>query len=421
MTPEDSRFMPSRSLSRSILKGLPVILLVSLVVHVSHHGIWLFPFESATLDALILLKPVDKSNHIVLVVITDNDYLNLFNERSPLDLQRLESLLAAVAAGQPSVIGVDLDTSARGFRNWRARSWGVPVVWARDALVSFQGQSEHAVLRPLPVLGADAGPLLTGLALFPQDADGIVRRYVRCFATSEGLKPSFTWSLVAAARGETGDCQEGKDRILNFAAGKFRFDRVNARDVLTGARGKAWSTQGPLRNKIVILGGSYHAARDEYVTPVGMMGGVDLTATALESDLEDRGIEAADKGWLVVVEMVVGLLIVVAHHSLPPRRAVLMSLIAIPLGALLASLIAFSTFAYWINSVPVLAAVLIHQLYESIQHYRSVLRYNQNLLRPRPRREPRPKQDYGVPTWLSLSVAAIVLLVASRVSPFRRR
>jgi hypothetical protein len=38
------------------------------------------------------------------------------------------------------------------------------------------------------------------------------------------------------------------------------------------------------------------------------------------------------------------------------------------------SFFAFSSLAYWANFVPVLAAVIIHELYEHFKHYRDLIR-----------------------------------------------
>ena len=40
---------------------------------------------------------------------------------------------------------------------------------------------------------------------------------------------------------------------------------------------------------MVLLGGLFHAARDEYTTPLGRMAGVQLMAHAVESELQGGG------------------------------------------------------------------------------------------------------------------------------------
>ena len=132
-----------------------------------------------------------------------------------------------------------------------------------------------------------------------------------------------------------------------------------------------------MNGKIVLLGGLYRAARDEYVTPLGPMAGVELNALAIESELERGGIRPANQYLMMALDVLFGICLVWINYRalyghLSLLSALVVSLIAIPVLALLASLIALSTFAYWMNAVPLLAAVFIHQLYDYANHYRKL-------------------------------------------------
>jgi CHASE2 domain-containing sensor protein len=376
---------PDEPFWRYLLRAFKVIGGVSLFVLLLHHGIWFRPFEDAALDAMLLLKEPRRSADIVIVGIDDEDYNRLFRKTSPLDPRRLADLIAAVAAGQPRLIGVDLDTSDPRFRDLQTIHVGCPVVWGRDALQRKEnGHEEDPELSPQPVLGGGT-PEWSGIALLPQDSDGVVRRYRRTFPTRRGgTYPSFAWQILRAlpdrdAREER--LTEGIDHdemVLNFAGDRLVFDRVNSRSVLAGAQGRTvWAVQGPLRHKIVLLGGLYRAARDEYVTPVGLMAGVELMALAVQSDREGGGIRPLHEGLMFGLEIMASVVLVYIHWLFVRGRlrlltALLLSLVAIPVLALAASLLAFSSVAYWMNAIPILAAVLIHQLYDHAEHYREL-------------------------------------------------
>jgi CHASE2 domain-containing sensor protein len=353
-----------------------VILSVSVLVHLLHQGIWFSPFETAALDSLLLQKQPKEAHDIIVVGINDSDYEELFKSRSPLDPGQLQALLEAIARGHPSLIGVDIDTSDPQFRGLAAPQQP-PVVWAQDAQFDIDGQCE--CFGPLPVLGGLNPGLLTGIALMPRDADGLLRSYRRRFHTPVGWIPSFASRLVSTdhrklREGRNAGNEQGEELILDFAGDRYRFPRLNATDVLNTSKSLGWSerNRGPLWGKIVLLGGSYRAARDEYMTPLGVMSGLDLTALATESELEGGGIKPVNQVVLAGLEILASILLVWIHWRLPLIWALVGSLLAIPLAAFAASALVFQTLAYWMNAVPLFAAVLIHQLYEYAVQYREM-------------------------------------------------
>jgi len=135
---------------------------------------------------------------------------------------------------------------------------------------------------------------------------------------------------------------------------------------------ETWSTHGPLTGKIVLLGGSYHAARDEHRTPLGTVYGVDLMAQAIESELQGGGIRPFNEFFMFLVELITGVALVWLHYYCHSHLGwlVLLSLGAIPLLAMFASLFVFSTMALWVDFIPLLFGVLIHQLYDHAREYR---------------------------------------------------
>ncbi len=60
--------------------------------------------------------------------------------------------------------------------------------------------------------------------------------------------------------------------------------RMYVHQLRQAAKSEAWSTNSPLKGKIVLLGGMYHAARDSYSTPHGPRYGVELIAQALATE-----------------------------------------------------------------------------------------------------------------------------------------
>jgi CHASE2 domain-containing sensor protein len=384
---------PREPFGNHLRRAIPVIGAISLLVQLLHHGIWFSPFETATLDALLLQRPRQEAQHVILVSIEERDYQEQFHGRSPLDRAKLEELLAAIARGRPSVIGVDIDTSDPRFLGLAIPPEPTRIVWAQDA--QFDTHRECTCFGPLPVLGGRASQPTTGIALMPRGADGSLRGYKRWFHTPAGWRPSFSWRIASLYRrhlAEEEPEEEERDRELILDFSRYEIPRISAGSLLAMAAIPQWSRQErpPFDGKIVLLGGFYRAARDEYSTPLGVRAGVELTALAIESDLSERRIRPVDQFYLALLEIAASLLLVYLNWRLPLAWALASSLIVIPLAALVASVLAFSTSALWLNAVPLLAAVLMHQLYDYATHYRQMylkLEFGQ--------RAPRPEEEKG--------------------------
>src|SRR5207247_6823178 len=98
---------------------------------------------------------------------------------------------------------------------------------------------------------------------------------------------------------------------LNFSGDRYNFaQRFSASAILTGSKQSYWKENSPLKDKIVLLGGFYHAARDEYVTPLGPMAGVLLIAQAIESDLTGGGIRLVTHAVGFFLEILAGIVLV---------------------------------------------------------------------------------------------------------------
>jgi len=85
--------------------------LIILFVNMLEHWGWLSGFENTALDSFLLAGSSRPSNKIFIVGITEDDYRDIFQGRSPLDVAKVQWILTLIQQGSPDVIGVDLDTS----------------------------------------------------------------------------------------------------------------------------------------------------------------------------------------------------------------------------------------------------------------------------------------------------------------------
>jgi CHASE2 domain-containing sensor protein len=361
----------------NLAKETMVILAICALTFTAEHAGLLDRFENAGLDAFnILMAPKDPSN-IVLIGIDDADYQKQFSGRSPLDPEKLHDLIDAIARGCPRVIGVDINTSSQDFQKMRIEPGWPPIVWGQDM------DSSGGYHQPIPVLGGR--PLRenmdrAGIAALPQDSDGVIRRYARYFRTgpeSRSKVSSFPWQIRQAARNirdEPADSDDPEPLRLNFAGERYSFSPLSADNVLRVSKGEGWAgTDGPLRDKIVLLGGTYREARDSYVTPVGTMAGMQLMAQAVESEF-GGGIRLPNLLFALLIDILIGFVLVYFHHQFRPSTALILSLLALPVLSIVGSFLSFGTFALWFNFVPVMIGVLIHQLYNHAAKYNRLRR-----------------------------------------------
>jgi CHASE2 domain-containing sensor protein len=366
-----------RARAHDVVRTTLVVLGISVVTSLlAHHGL-LVGFETAALDTWLRLWPLTDVRETVIVAIDESDYEKHFGARSPLDQAVLADVLTRIVRGKPAVVGVDLETDPSEVGHRIAVDAGAdapPVVWAAGGSV-HGGRVE---LSPRTRAALDGVPW--ALALVPQDADGIIRSYERSFLLSRGVADSLPWALVkeycrtradgrppgCGARVDHGAPEAGRV-LLNFAADRYEFPRMSVDWLVKASEGPGWTTAGPLRDRIVILGGTFRAARDEHVTPVGPRSGVELIAQAAATELHGGGIRAANEVAMFLAEVVGGFLVAFLHRHhrrLPVRGARWLSLAGIPVIALASSLVAFYSFSRWANFVPVLFGVLLHELYE---------------------------------------------------------
>ncbi len=408
----------------------------------------------------------------MIVEITDQDYRDLFGDRSPLDPGTLIQLATAVQQYAPAVIGMDFDTEVfsvekKDFSSFTKLLPGAatqsagklsPVVWA---------QVPCNIIEPLtlaPVLGGSLhDPHFFGIPRFPVDSDGMVRSYQSAFQATGKLEPCPTTFVhtteesAAVPTSESGgelnvgsassfaravsdracqdpafDCSSRRPEenpvalwgvirsqfrricfgstdclslfedqapsvIFNFYGDRYRFPIIQAHEFLGSDAQESNNDQSLqiqrralLRDKIVLIGGSFHAARDVYNTPLGQMAGVELIALAIQSDF-GGGIREAQKVFEILADILAGALVVLVYfyYQHRPRVAFYASLLGIFLATLLFSFILFRTAAYWFNFMPIVIGMIMHQMLElskscsELQHEVHVLEHKlQSMTRP---------------------------------------
>jgi CHASE2 domain-containing sensor protein len=322
-----------------------------------------------------------ESTEVAVVMITEDDYRALFNSTSPLDRSQLEELLQAIAAGDPKLIAVDLITEDLRFRGMGG-GIAVPIVWARD-------REDCRTVTPRPVRCGDSDPwrLLDfagqesadskwGLVVLRTDPDGIIRRYTLHVKVRDTLYPTFPNAIAASMRGRVGE-PNGQEYLVDQRPLPPN-STFEASQVLEASLGESFGERGFLKDRVVLLGGGYRAARDQYLTPLGERHGVEILAQIVQTelDIESEGDRVKPIGLdrIGVLLFLNGLLLLFLFQMVAFPRAFWIALLLIPLSATLCSLLfADSFFALWPYLVPLLFAVLVQQLYSHAVRYRNAL------------------------------------------------
>ena len=144
-----------------------------------------------------------------------------------------------------------------------------------------------------------------------------------------------------------------------------------------------WNGNNPLKGKIVLLGGSFRAARDRFFTPVGRMDGVDILAHTVHTELPGGAVRRPGGAFFFVADLLLGVLLVAGLWMLPRAWALPAIFVGVPLLAFLASWAAFQSVGYFASFVPVLGGVLMHELIEHVLEHRHLLHEREHLLRER--------------------------------------
>ncbi len=361
---------------------------------------WLTPFANMGEDTFGVLRAQRPPQDVVVVVIDPASYArrDLFNSAYPIAVQPLRRLIAAVAAARPRVIAVDEATTSASFRSLKPDPSWPPVVWAQEAVASVPGCVEvpACAYRALPILGGtapsagDPGACATGrgCAAIPirlPDRDLIGRHYTRMIDVT-GLedRPSFPWAIVetcAATPSPDPHCVAAVDRAKYdtgeqtiqfdipdpwpalFTAGTA-IDLAESHDAAVSA---AWRHDPGLRDHIVIIGGTYDQT-DLHHTPGAVRAGIFVNAQIVENEIGDRAIREVPFIGLIVLDLLVGFALVYLAYRLPFKLALGASagLVAI---VFLASFLAFRTFNIWLNFIPVVVGVALHEFTDNLREY----------------------------------------------------
>jgi CHASE2 domain-containing sensor protein len=397
-----------------------LLLFTALTTRIESFG-WFQHLEDTFLDTFIRWQSKVIPTGLFVVEITDDDYQNLFDGKSPLKPEPVLELIRVIRHGCPSVIGVDLDTQDKSWADkklWnksdaelRARE----IIWAEvPQQAPGGGTKPEPTFDFTPVLGGElekSQQLRMGVVLFPLDVDGRVRRHRSNFDLRQAPSqckpacPSLYYRVVnemcstpsacglqipdgwvgrirRAMRDHFAKMFPPKYEYFNFSGGRYSFQIVQASEFLRKADKEKPVAADPiwfrewqerleerLRGKVVLIGGTYKEGRDEYMTPLGEMAGVELIANAIESEANGPvfpGDWPPMRVIAVFLDLIMGGVVVYIYHKW--ERTWVAPAFSLGLALLVPLVLAAISF-YWLaislSVAPVMVGMVIHQMFES--------------------------------------------------------
>jgi CHASE2 domain-containing sensor protein len=393
--------MPSiaqhRDFRRYILWGLFWMVICELI----HLGLQQTPFyrqlENANLDALLAASNAPSlsgkdAKEVFVVVVTDDDFQNpaMFAGVSPLNPQKLAEVVEAVVASGPASVGVDFDTSLWDPA-WRKSPallrQGIPVVWARAALVPSEGEGPSRKLS-IGDFNQSEGACYGVPTYFP-DEDGRIREYQqRLRVNKDEYFPSLSFNLLNVSLNHKNCAQSisgtktPKDagiepQLIGYHGGS-PFAHLPAGALLKLVQSPGWTDHNPLKGKVVLVGGAYREARDYYPTPLGYLPGVDILAHSVRSQLPGGELTHGPE-WNLALGYFEGVLLLVAFYFIPLRWGLLVTLLAGPVYGVVVNWLAFHWHGAFLSFVPSFVGLLIFKCVEYAREHRRLHEENNRL------------------------------------------
>ena len=369
--------VPRPRLAKRFLRALPVIAALVLLTWIFGHSGVLHKIERVVSDAQMRLNRAPNDSPVVVVDIDDEDYRELFGSISPLDPVQLERLISSIAKGQPSVIGIDIDTSDTRFATkFMLKNGSTQLVWEREVRDVPQEGTEGEQLQPLDILGGqkdiDPATNSSGLPLLIDDSeDKVTRRYRRSISTQKGLLPSLPFAIAKAyLRNDPEKLSKledsEKDLLIHYAGNPEGSHRLHFSAGKITELSKDWPQASPIRGKIVLLGGSY-LGQDRHETPMGQLTGLAVMASVVETELAGGGEKPPSRGILLLLELFEAFVLILLFHALRFRLALLWSIMLIPVVAIFCSFLAYRNGSHFVQFAFVLLGLLVFEVYE---HFR---------------------------------------------------
>lgn len=257
-----------------------------------------------------------QTSNIAFVEITDTDYQKYFGSKSPLDAENLSLILAALIQSKPKVIGIARDTSDSSFTNFKIPESSAPIVWGMTPVTNKKGEFDHV----LSSLGNQTpNNRLEGVSFVLQDPETnalcCYQRYIEI--AKDTFVETFAHKLLLVSHPSFQNANGSATQyFLKLKDDEPDTKRLffTAEQLLEESKTKEWQENNPLRDKIVILGGSYIGQEKIFITYNGNYKGYELHAAAIETELNGINLQPTPWYFRILIMLVFCFLSIVIFH-----------------------------------------------------------------------------------------------------------
>jgi CHASE2 domain-containing sensor protein len=333
--------------------------------------------EKFVVSKLFRLLPSKPSN-IAIVEINDGDYQKYFHAQSPLSKEMLREIVIAILKNEPKVLGVAIDTSDSRYADFEIPDSPTPIVWATLPVLSKDGELDHIKNS----LGDQDSDRPEGLAVLPQDNE---TNALCCYQKFEPVSKSvFEETFEQRLLGEYEPSFKNVERSADQYYLKFNNEDQNKQRVVMGiarlfslSESENSRTENPLKNKIVILGGSYRGQEKIFPTYGGNYKGYEIHAAAIETDLDGIHLQPTPWYFRILIDIIFGFVSIVIFHIYEKQFgiAVMISICIFFILSLSLSLLRYNNFYGVIQYLPTLLFLLIAKVTDYLYYKELLVHY----------------------------------------------
>ena len=240
-----------------------------------------------------------------------------------------------------------------------------------------------------PIMSGDGKDLRQGPPAL-ETVDGVARKYFPELSLNNRAIPSFTTVLKQVAEdpkttchGEqvpnTADNKPGESHYIGFLGGPSVFQHLHASDVIPLSAAPEWSQRQLLKDRIVLLGGTYRSARDKYATPFGDMYGVEVLGNILASEMTNATVKEAGLAMFIIADLLLGFGMITIAYYLPRFWSLPATFFGAPIIAMALNMLLFVGWRYYLSFMPVVVGVIVHSVVEHVHEHRHLLREHTRL------------------------------------------
>lgn len=310
----------TRRAGEALLLGLAVSVAITALSRVGAFAGW----EARAIDTFLFFRERTPSPAVVIVAI-DDDAFRALGERQPIDRRFLAVLGDFLLASGARVVVLDVlltrPSSPEGDGALIAAAGRWPPGRVAGATLAEGRAGQGFALTPIfsPRLS-----LMSGFPNAPVGDDGVIRRMAAVLPGADGgYLPSLALAATAGAAGYTPERLAGALRaggrldlpvvdgagllapvrpigVDALAHGVWRVDFTGgpgsvitfpAGPIVEMARAGVRATEdNPFNDKIVLVGATFAESRDFYLTPLGLMAGVEIQANMIHTMLARRAL-----------------------------------------------------------------------------------------------------------------------------------